>query len=415
MTNIVVFALAILSAASFLSTVSLLYAFSSTESTEIDPLKDFGQSEVARQLDVLVSSPQVHPWMMREYMRNTQHPVSSDCSMEKLWIRNRTKVPDSCYPLSDEQVCNAAPPGLGPEGEGGYQVLQNMKPSARGKATKKLNPRILCLIYTNSEGHDRVRTSAHTWGQRCDGFLALSNLTDPSIGALELPHRGREVYGNMWQKTRAILKHVHDHYIDDFDFFHLCGDDVYLIVENMKEYLESDEFLKLGQVNATEPQSYSDLAPLFLGAPYYLDNPIEYYMCVGGPGYTLNAAALRLFNDRIYSECMRDQVVSEEDRMISLCLWELGVRCQGGYELAGAAQGKRGAKRYHFLDAEAQVQNVQPFNPKLKHRFAIPFKRSFLGVSNMSFAFHMKQWSASEPTAPMLKMQRYEVFLHDKC
>ena len=39
----------------------------------------------------------------------------------------------------------------------------------------------------------------------------------------------------MWQKSRAIWKYINFHYINDFDWFMLGGDDLFVIVENLRK------------------------------------------------------------------------------------------------------------------------------------------------------------------------------------
>lgn len=41
----------------------------------------------------------------------------------------------------------------------------------------------------------------------------------------------------MWQKTRSIFRHIHKHFMHDYDYFFVCGDDTYAILENMYAYL----------------------------------------------------------------------------------------------------------------------------------------------------------------------------------
>lgn len=65
--------------------------------------------------------------------------------------------------------------------------------------------KIFCMVYTHSNRHDQLRSIAETWGPKCDGFMAASNLTDPSIGAVNLWHEGPEMYGNMWLKVRSMV------------------------------------------------------------------------------------------------------------------------------------------------------------------------------------------------------------------
>jgi hypothetical protein len=85
-------------------------------------------------------------------------------------------------------VCEE-PFGSGIEGTMGHQGLQKIRVMS---SNSNNNNKVLCLIYTHSERHDRVRAIAETYGARCDGFLAASNLTDPSIGAVNLQHEGPE-------------------------------------------------------------------------------------------------------------------------------------------------------------------------------------------------------------------------------
>lgn len=76
-----------------------------------------------------------------------------------------------------------------------------------------------------------------TWARKCHAFLAFSTVNDPTIPSVEIPHLGPESYMNMWQKTRSIWKYVYAHYLDEFDYFLLGGDDMYYIMENLYAFL----------------------------------------------------------------------------------------------------------------------------------------------------------------------------------
>lgn len=68
------------------------------------------------------------------------------------------------------------------------------------------SPRLLCSIYTISTEHaTSVRAITDTWGKRCDGFLAFSNVTDASVPAVNVVRDGKEVYENLWQKVRSMV------------------------------------------------------------------------------------------------------------------------------------------------------------------------------------------------------------------
>ena len=151
------------------------------------------------------------------------------------------------------------------------------------------------------------------------------------------------------------------------------------------------------------------------GALQAPQEPETHYICGKGPGYTLNAAALRMFNGLLYPECSVNDVAGEGDRTLSLCFWNYGIRCSRGYEINF---GKRGGQRYHLLDAEAEVREVAQYKKqwrKLKRRFGIPFQRAIAAVANDSFAFSMNGGREEDSSEVMLKMQRYEAFLYDLC
>ena len=70
-----------------------------------------------------------------------------------------------------------------------------------------------------------------------------SDKTDVSIGAVNILHEGPEEYNNIWQKVRSMWSYIYDHYYDKYDWFHIGGDDLYLIPENLRLYLESEEIV----------------------------------------------------------------------------------------------------------------------------------------------------------------------------
>ena len=73
------------------------------------------------------------------------------------------------------------------------------------------------------------------------------------------------------------MVYVHDNYLDDYDYFWLGGDDFYLIVENLVNYLASIH----------KPDSED---PLLLGHQIPRGNT---NFCGGGPGYVLNKMAVK--------------------------------------------------------------------------------------------------------------------------
>ena len=128
----------------------------------------------------------------------------------------------------------------------------------------------------------------------CDGFMVGSTKTDVSIGAVEIPHEGPEEYNNIWQKVRSMWSYIYDNYYDKYDWFHIGGDDIYLIVENLRLYLESEEILTAQNGGIYLPEGGETMeTPLFLGRRFAYQGDREDIFISGGSGYTMNKAALK--------------------------------------------------------------------------------------------------------------------------
>jgi hypothetical protein len=156
-------------------------------------------------------------------------------------------------------------------GEGGLEVLADIKVWNQSKVESptlsvKSKSRLLCMVYTqhgNAMEIDSSRTSplhviVDTWARRCDGFLAFSDRTDTALGAVDsslihaMIHRHVnstpwvESYDMMWPKAQLIWTAVvTSDLIDEYDFFLLGGDDMFVIPENVQKILQSDRVQQL--------------------------------------------------------------------------------------------------------------------------------------------------------------------------
>jgi hypothetical protein len=107
--------------------------------------------------------------------------------------------------------------------------------------------------------------------------------------------------------------YVYNNYRHDYDFFHLGGDDLYVVVENMRDFL-SNTIIR--NQNMSEPIYMGQWIPHHAGKKYYVS---------GGPGYTFNRAALTVFVKQALSTCRANMRVSFEDRFVSECFRDIGV------------------------------------------------------------------------------------------
>ncbi|KAH8069988.1 glycoprotein-N-acetylgalactosamine 3-beta-galactosyltransferase [Aureococcus anophagefferens] len=135
--------------------------------------------------------------------------------------------------------------------------------------------------------HTAGKAASETWLPRCDGALILSDESDESVGAVGVPHEGPEEYNNIWQKTRANWRYVYEYYRDDFDYFHFGGDDLFVLVSNLKAYLASPP------VKARNDRG----EPLFLGRLFKQNGNEKNLFNSGGSGYTFNRQSLALLYD----------------------------------------------------------------------------------------------------------------------
>jgi glycoprotein-N-acetylgalactosamine 3-beta-galactosyltransferase len=161
---------------------------------------------------------------------------------------------------------------------------------------------------------------------KCDGFIVGSTKTDPSLGAVDIPHEGPEEYNNMWQKVRSMWTYVYENYYDKYDWFHIGGDDMYLIVENLRLYLESEEIQTAANGGIFLPNgAETTQVPLFLGHRFGIWGDRADVYNAGGPGYTTNKAALKtLVVDGLFT-FFTDLEAPEEDVYVARILRYFGI------------------------------------------------------------------------------------------
>eukprot|EP00934_Nitzschia_sp_Nitz4_P005081 Nitzschia sp. Nitz4//scaffold10_size219509//106507//108807//NITZ4_001430-RA/size219509-processed-gene-0.132-mRNA-1//-1//CDS//3329532926//5071//frame0 len=304
------------------------------------------------------------------------------------WLRKHPPAFQSEVPL----VCNV-PPGQGEEGPDGLRGLYKIKTSENGPVPPV---RLMCLVYTHSNQHDVLQSIAETWAPACDGFLAVSNVTDPNLGAFRVPHNGTEAYENMWNKVQAMWQFVYENYLDDYDWFHIGGDDMFVIPDNIKR----------------TAANYNLSKPWMLGGSIVLNKPRERF-CGGAAGYTLNSKAVRALVERFPNECPSELGNSKEDLLVGKCLGGIGVLCE---DTNDADQ----EMRYHVLDVQyhsnwtiSKPSNWQ-WKPLLKFHNIIANQSLLAQISNTSVSFHLDKGTIRS-LALDRGMRRYHAILEDLC
>lgn len=213
-------------------------------------------------------------------------------------------VPESTVSSNGEAVCD-----LNNKPHGELLARVNIATPAPGAALDD-SVKIFCGIYTMEKNHaSNVLATRNTWARKCDGFLAFSTKTDLEIPAMEIKHEGEEAYDNMWQKSREIWKYIATHFINDFDYFVLGGDDMFYIVENLRSFLVSHDIQVLKEAGGG----------LYIGRRFYPADKQVFNS--GGAGYTLDRVALKILVENIDSpKCFAHQHGFWEDVNVANCL-----------------------------------------------------------------------------------------------
>jgi hypothetical protein len=274
-----------------------------------------------------------------------------------------------------------------------HSTFQNTNPSPHADGVSK--GKILCGIYTYEKMHYRVIGVAESWGWRCDGFLAASTATiddptQPGFPATDLPHEGKEEYNNMWQKTRSILSYMHDHYLDDYDYFYLSGDDTHLIVENLRRFLY-------------ETEQTHDMAtePVFMGSKFKAKGKV---FNAGGAGYVLNRVALQRLVRAAFPTCLVHARQSSEDRFVAKCLQAVKIHPLDTVDALGR-------QRFHGMDSdfigrfEGQDGYFREIYQDWGTRYG--YKTGVNLVSEQSISFHIIRTSN--------QMRRHHAILYESC
>ena len=172
----------------------------------------------------------------------------------------------------------------------------------------------------------------------------------PLFLAMSIKHEGAEAYDNMCQKSKSIWQYIATHYIDDFDYFLMGGDDMFYIIENLMEYLDSDE-IRL----ATKEAKYG----IYIGRKF--SPPKQSIFNSGGAGYILDKKAVNLLHNNLHTpKCFPHQVGFWEDVNIANCL---RVSSEG-LILPYDTKDSKGHERFHpFSPGQHLTYGLPTLNP----------------------------------------------------
>ena len=175
--------------------------------------------------------------------------------------------------------------------------------------------------------HNRAKAVYETWGSSLPGALAF--FSSGSSRSSSLPVVSLDGVDDSYppqRKSMMMLKYMHDNYINDYEWFMRCDDDVYVRTDKLEQFLRtlnSTDDLYIGQAGTGKKpwKKYLQLTP-------------EDNFCMGGPGVLFSASILRKFVVYVGS-CLTNVITHHEDVEIGRCMNKfLAQRCTWALEVA---------------------------------------------------------------------------------
>ncbi|GFS14991.1 chondroitin sulfate synthase 1 [Elysia marginata] len=173
---------------------------------------------------------------------------------------------------------------------------------------------------------NRGLASHRTWARTINGrvmfFSSEGSRSGHDVPVVALPNVDDRYPPQ--KKSFMMLKYMHDHYLDKFEWFMRADDDVFIKGDKLDAFLRginSSQALFIGQAGTGKAE---ELGKLSLA-------PDENF-CMGGPGMIFSRETLRRMAPHI-SFCLRNLYTSHEDVEIGRCVRKFaGIQCTWSYE-----------------------------------------------------------------------------------
>lgn len=177
----------------------------------------------------------------------------------------------------------------------------------------------------------RATVVYNSWGKSVPGRVTffVGNETNSSTTPSFLPVVALKVVDDSYppqRKSFMMLKHMYDNFIDDYDWFMRCDDDVYVRTDKLEKMLrgfDSSKELYIGQAGQGLPRERGRLG---LGPS---DN-----FCMGGPGMVMSKSLLKKLGPHL-EYCLKNVLSNHEDVEIGRCIKRhVGVSCTWAFEVS---------------------------------------------------------------------------------
>ncbi|CAB1452920.1 unnamed protein product [Pleuronectes platessa] len=277
-------------------------------------------------------------------------------------LASRLILPKATELKKAGQKRKASPAGCGLNGAlrkeyGGvlWPPQDNGSPATEKPGSRSNNFLFVGVMTAQKYLNSRAVAAHRTWAQSIPGHVEFfsSEGSDTSIPIPIVALRNVDDSYPPQKKSFMMLKYMHDHYLDRYEWFMRADDDVYIKSEKLESFLRSlnsSEAIFLGQ---TGMGARDELGKLAL-------EPGENF-CMGGPGVIMSREVLKRMVPHI-RECLQEMYTTHEDVEVGRCVRRFaGVQCVWSYEIRVILQGDE--RNYHpFSD---QTMNHTPLNTAL--------------------------------------------------
>lgn len=175
----------------------------------------------------------------------------------------------------------------------------------------------------------RAVAAFKTWAQTCVGtckvlfFSSEGSTTNSDIPLISLD--GVDDSYPPQRKSLLMLKYMHDHYIDNFEWFVRADDDVFIKGDRVEKFLRSINSSEAHYIGQAGKGTKDEVGKLFLDDQ---DN-----FCMGGPGIVFSHQTLRQMSPHIGS-CLHNLLTTHEDVEVGRCVKNyVGITCTWAFEM----------------------------------------------------------------------------------
>ncbi|KAF7281659.1 hypothetical protein GWI33_004458 [Rhynchophorus ferrugineus] len=172
----------------------------------------------------------------------------------------------------------------------------------------------------------RAKAVYETWGKNVPGrtmIFSSENSTSDDVPLVAL--QGVDDSYPPQKKSFTMLKYMHDHFIDQYEWFLRADDDVYIRNDKIEELLRAVDSRKpffIGQTGRGTKEERGHLS---------LDSDENF--CMGGPGIIMSRETLKRIAPYI-EECLQNLYTTHEDVEVGRCVRRFaGVACTWNYEM----------------------------------------------------------------------------------